>query len=299
MNNRSVFPSRRGFTLMELMVAMTITILIVGVLMGITKSALDTWNRSRAELRASRQARAMIDALANDFESMVTRSSSTQEWLTALSQVPDSRSSNAAMLVFFTCATDRYEGQVGVAGEDDGGDICCVGYQLQWRDPIAPDAVDPNETFVLKRYLVDPKPTFAELLGKTDAANRLDALYLAKYSAELDKSKYFVCENIFQFTTLFHVDVINATGGVETKIVSISSQTSGKREFRIVGSDLVMDPADASLQNGVVTAVEVSLTVLTDAGINQLRENANLADDSKWLAKNSYHFARLIQVPHE
>lgn len=298
MNNRSVIPSRKGFTLMELMVAMTITILIVGVLMGITKSALDTWNRSRAELRAARQARAMIDALANDFESMVTRRNSTQEWLSALSQVPDSRSSNAAMLVFFTCATDRYEGQVGVAGADDGGDICCVGYQLQWRDPIAPDAVDPNETFILKRYLVDPKPTFSELLGKTDAANRLDALYLAKYSAELDKSKYFVCENIFQFTTLFHVDVVIG-GKLENKIISISSQTSGKQELRIVGSDLVMDPADALLQNGVVTAVEVSLTVLTDAGINQLRENADLADDSRWLAKNSYHFARLIQVPHE
>ena len=45
---------RRGFTLMELMVAMAITTIIVTVLVSITSIALDTWNRSRTELRASR-----------------------------------------------------------------------------------------------------------------------------------------------------------------------------------------------------------------------------------------------------
>ncbi|MDP4645929.1 MAG: type II secretion system GspH family protein, partial [Akkermansiaceae bacterium] len=65
--------ARRGFTLIELLVAMAITTLIVTVLVSITSLALDTWNRSRSEIRASRQAKAMVDSMASDFESMVSR----------------------------------------------------------------------------------------------------------------------------------------------------------------------------------------------------------------------------------
>ena len=66
-------PFKRGFTLMELMVAMAITTIIVTVLVSITFIAMDTWNRSRAELRAARQAKAMVDIMVRDFEAMVTR----------------------------------------------------------------------------------------------------------------------------------------------------------------------------------------------------------------------------------
>jgi len=56
----------KGFTILELMVAMTITAIIVGVLVTITGTAIDTWNRSRNELRAARQAEAMISAMSRD-----------------------------------------------------------------------------------------------------------------------------------------------------------------------------------------------------------------------------------------
>ena len=77
-----------GFTLMELMVAMAITTIIVTVLVSITSIALETWNRSRAELRASRQAKSMIDTLARDFESLVTRRGNNNEWLSAVAASP-------------------------------------------------------------------------------------------------------------------------------------------------------------------------------------------------------------------
>ena len=76
---------KRGFTLMELMVAMAITTIIVTVLVSITSIAIDTWNRSRSELRAARQAKAMVDTMARDFESLVTRRGNENEWLSAIS----------------------------------------------------------------------------------------------------------------------------------------------------------------------------------------------------------------------
>ena len=72
-----------GFTLLELMVAMSITALIVTVLVSITSIALDAWQRSRSEVRAARQAKAALETMAKDFESLLTRSGNSYEWLSA------------------------------------------------------------------------------------------------------------------------------------------------------------------------------------------------------------------------
>lgn len=114
MNSPRQSATRRGFTLMELMVAMAITVIIVTVLVSITSIAVDTWNRSRAELRAARQAKAMVESMAADFEAMVTRRGNLNEWFTATSAktLPGDKllSTNAAELVFFSGSTDRYNG---------------------------------------------------------------------------------------------------------------------------------------------------------------------------------------------
>ena len=56
MKTHSSHSRPKAFTILELMVAMTITAIIVGVLVTITGTAIDTWNNSRNELRAARQA---------------------------------------------------------------------------------------------------------------------------------------------------------------------------------------------------------------------------------------------------
>lgn len=293
---------RKGFTLIELLVAMAITSIIVGVLVSITGIAIDTWNRSRQELRTARQAKAMVDLMANDFESLVIRSGGTAEWLAAVSEVPDGAATgapnNAAKIVFFTAATDRYEGQIGVTGTDEGGDVSCVGYLLQWKDPINSGGTEQFPNFVLNRLLVDPKPTFEKLLGKTTDTVSLENLFALEYGTEFVKDNYFVCENIFQFTVVFHVETFPTSGKVENKRVSIQAG-SGKQQFRIKGSGLVTVPVDATLAAGRVTAVEVSLTVLTDTGINLLRSRPALADDGQWISKNGYHYSKLIQLPRK
>lgn len=292
-------PRRSGFTILELMVAMTITAIIVGVLVTITGTAIDTWNRSRNELRAARQAEAMINILTKDLESLVVRSDRPQEWLSAILETPaDGGSTNAARMIFFTAATDRYDGQVGIDGQDMGGDISCVAYQLDWKDPVAAGA-QQFETFVLNRHIVNPDLTFQNLLGQTDDVNTLDAVFAAAYGAQMDQDRNFVCENIFQFTMVFHLDFVDGTGAVQTQLISVSPGTDGKTAFRVKHNEIVTVPEQVDLANGVLTAVEVSLTVLTDSAIAQLRANNNLATNSDWVSANSYNFTRLVQVPRK
>ena len=300
--------SRRGFTLMELMVAMAITTIIVTVLVSITSIALDTWNRSRAELRASRQAKSMIDIMAKDFESLVVRKGNKSEWLSAVSDPADlgdkMKSTNATKLVFFTAATDRYDGKIGTPA-DLGGDVSCVAYQLEYKDPIDPAGASKFKSFVLSRLLVDPKNTFDRLLGKTDAtvaASSLENVFNANFAGQITQPQNFVCENIFQFTVTFHVQT--TTGVVVTTTPVTIGQNNGQttsKSFKVQGSGLFSEsstPSAADLASGRVTAVEISATVLSDFAVERIKtQTFTAAAKSKFLAQNSYEYTKVVQLP--
>jgi prepilin-type N-terminal cleavage/methylation domain-containing protein len=306
---------KRGFTLMELMVAMAITTIIVTVLVSITSIALDTWNRSRAELRASRQAKSMIDIMARDFESFVSRKSNKNEWLSATSDPSDlgekMKSTNATKLIFFTAATDRYEGKIGDPVVDLGGDVSCVAYQLEYKDPINPGAASSFKSFVLSRLLIDPKNTYDKLLGKTniDAGQDLETVFNTGFAGQITQPKYFVCENIFQFSVTFQVQAVKNTGTV-SEVVTLpvtigrtdSLQTS--KNFKIQGSGIVTQATGgnvtpAELAAGRVTAVEISATVLSDFAVERIKTQVfkDAAAKSKFMAQNSYEYTKVVPIP--
>jgi type II secretory pathway pseudopilin PulG len=299
MNHLPTSAAKRGFTLVELIVAMAITIIIVGVLVSVTSIATDTWNRSRSELRASRQAKSMVDAMVRDFEALVIRSGNANEWLSAITEtdLPGSAgmsSANASKLIFFTSATDRYDGQIGTT-DDLGGDVSCVAYELDYKDPLVVGGKD-FETFVLNRLLVDPKETFDKLLGEEDLTTALDSS-----TVKIENPVNFVCENIYQFTVTFHVEVTDTT-----KTPAVASNvpvTLGKdtKEFRIFGNKIETDYTGTSaslVPSGRVKAVDFSITVLSDMGIDQLRRRTfSGTQQTEFLAKHSYQYSKLVQLP--
>jgi prepilin-type N-terminal cleavage/methylation domain-containing protein len=283
--------SKHGFTLIELLVAMVITTIIVTVLVSITSIAIDTWNRSRSELRAARQAKAMVDTMARDFESLVIRSGNKFEWLVVKTDSPQN-SSNAAKMVYFTAATDRYEGEIG-STKDLGGDVSCVGYQLNWSDPLTSGGSGAFQTFVLYRNLVDPKQAFDSLLGQENLEQKFDAL-----PQKIQEDNNFVCENVFQFTVTFHLEVPSTSVGAapEQRQVIIQPQ-GGTSEFRINGTGIVTVPARPDLQSAKLKSVGIALTVISDAGIEQLRRSAARAQDAEWMAKNSFQYSKMVHLP--
>jgi prepilin-type N-terminal cleavage/methylation domain-containing protein len=317
--------SRSGFTLIELLVAMAITTIIVTVLVSVTSMAMDTWNRSRSEIRAARQAKSMIDSMARDLESFVSRQGNTAEWLYAKSNPTTEGprglvSPNAVDLVFFSAATDRYDGKIG-STNDKGGDVSTVGYKLVYKDPIAGEANDAYKTFVLYRKLVDPDETFAKILGQTSIKTPFD-----NAGESIDKEENFICENVYQFTVTFHVSTTPTVGSTTLtyiRPVALPLTGVGAREFKITGSGIVTDIApleslspdkdittklttDGALQAGRLTAVEISITVLSDFGIQQMRRRTNLSNDGStasvrrladFISKNSYQYSKVVQLP--
>jgi len=60
-----------GFTLLELIVSMSVTLFIVGGLVAVTSSALDTFRNSTNNVRSYKQAKTAIDQLSQDLEAIV------------------------------------------------------------------------------------------------------------------------------------------------------------------------------------------------------------------------------------
>ncbi len=305
MKNLSEKRRRGGFTLIELMVAMGITAIIITVLVSITGIATDTWTRSRAEIRASRQAKVMLETMARDLESLVVRRGNDFEWVYAdldssanLPRVSEGgASSDPIALTFLTAATDRYLGQVGEEFPDNAGDVSCVSYRLRYQDPIEGGSDDRNSTFVLYRLLVNPDKTFTDLLGQPD----LDAAFNS-YEGDIDEQENFICENVHQFSMAFHVEVTRTVGNeteIETVRVVLGS-SSGDGDFRVTGrgiqTSLDVDGASPEeIQAGRLKAVEISMSVLSDAGV--ARMNAADGLNEKDYARNVFHFSRMVELP--
>lgn len=299
----------RGFTLIELMVAMAITTVIVTVLVSITGIAIDTWQRGRAEIRASRQAKSMLDTMAKDFESLVSRRGNNFEWLYSKveSDLPGpsaNMSSNAAEVIFFTAATDRYEGQIGT-DEDLGGDVSCVSYQLQYQDPVKGEEEENSSTFVLYRLLVNPDKTFEDLLGKED----LSSAFSTKYKQEVKEVENFVCENIYQFTLTYQVEVTKPEGNstVTFPVRVTLGETGAGKELKLRGNGIETDASAGSLKPAVdidqlkagrLTGVEIGITVLSDAAVIRLAQEG-LSDKvrEKILAQESFQYSRTVELP--
>ena len=304
---------RPGFTLIELLVSMAITVVLLGVLVYMTGISMDTYRDSRNEIRASRQAKEAIETIAKDLESLVSRrDGNPYEWLysgvDAKSGILDSTGpsskdgqiTNRAQIIFFTGATDRYNGEIGVDGVDKGGDVSAVSYRLAFRDQIGDTSDERHAVFSLYRHLVNPDATFgvggaAGLLAVAD----LQAAYQTGFASGDLVATNFLVENVYEFTLTFLVEYTTAGTTPVTKIERVSMMQSGNggyQEFRLKGNKIVAEgPKSAEIENGRIVGAEVSITVLTDRGLTLAKKSGISREDL--VKKHSYHYTKAITTP--
>lgn len=304
MNIKKPQSGKAGFTLIELLVAMAITIVLLGVLVYMTGISMDTYRDSRNEVRASRQAKEALSTIAKDFESMVSRrDGNAYEWLyageeTSSLQGPSGKEiTNTSRLIFFTGATDRYNGAIGTTN-DKGGDVSCVSYRLVYRDQIADSDAQEFAVFSLYRHLVNPDEAF-ELL----AVNDLEQKYSAKYQDNDDlKAENFLVENIYEFSVTFLVEV---TVSNVTHTVRAMMSPDKLTEFRLKGSQIEYDGdlefpsgsglTQAQMESGRIVGIDIGITVLSDQGITLAKRSG--ITRSELIKKHGYHYSKSITTP--
>jgi prepilin-type N-terminal cleavage/methylation domain-containing protein len=293
-----------GFTLIELLVSMVITVVLLGVLVYMTGISMDTYKRSRNEVRASRQAKEALDTIAKDFESMILRrDGNLYEWLYAGPEPEGlgttskgNAMTNTSQLIFFTGATDRYHGQIGVPGMDLGGDVSAVGYRLVYKDQISNNNDYP--VFSLYRHLVNPDIAFQNCLAVTDLTTTGEFTNAKDLTAE-----NFLVENIYELTVTFLLEVTVASTSV-THQLRATMQPGGVTKFKVKGSgieyegnmELPSGVTDDHIKSAQIVGAEISITVLTDHGL-VLAQRLSQAKWKKQIKKHSYHYTKTINTP--
>lgn len=280
------------------MVAMGITAIILTLLVSITGVALDGWRLSRNKVRASRQAKAALDQLSRDFESMVIRTGNNFEWLYVESETSapgpsGNESPNAAKMIFFTAATDRYDGDIG-GSRDKGGDVSAVGYRLLYGEPMAEMSNGPYSVFALYRQLVNPDETFEEMLSSDD----LKGSY-SKFESQEDESSNFVCENIYEISVVFMVEYSEESGGETRQVrVPVLSEGGGQEAvnwFKLNGNGIeVQGEENPKYGRGRIVAVDLSASVITDGAVARLKQGTATDD---YVNRNTYHYMKTVLLP--
>ncbi len=291
---------------------MTITTVIIGVLIGATRMSMDAWKDSRDKARASRLAKESIELMARDLEGIVIRSGNDYEWLsvkmdTSLEGDDLGPSSNAEMknpleFVFFSAATDRYDGKIATA-DDKGGDISTVIYKLVYKDQFDGAGGTPFPVFSLYRHLINPDETFTKYLASED----IQAL---TSNEDLTNANNFVAENVYNLTVTLIFEFANSDDEIEQKRVPIMTSGSDFKEIRIKGNMIEGatkgNPADIkdSKGNNVASSArlagaELGILVLSDSGMRALNKKpfTNQEAFAEFVKENSHYFTKSVVLP--
>ena len=315
MHMKKLQAGKSGFTLVELLVAMTITIILLGILVYMTGVSTDTYRETRSEVRASRQAQEALNVLADDFESMVLRQGTNNfQWLYAgeetssLDGPAGKEIPNTSRLIFFTAATDRYNGAVGETG-DNGGDVSAVGYRLVYRDQISDTDDETHAVFTLYRNLINPDETFGVGADGLLASSDLEQSYTGQFSDTDDfQAENFLVENIYEFSVTFLVEVMEGSEGdtpVTHTVRATMSPGNFLDEFIVSGTGIEYEgniefPSGSGLtktqvESGSLVGVDISITVLSDQGLILAKRSG--LQRSELIQKHGYHYSRRVIIP--
>ena len=303
----------KGFTLLELMVAMSVTVILLGMVTFMTGVSMDGYKGSRDKVVAGRQAKEALDAITKDFEAMVARADGSDNmWLyaevepklvadnaanTTLVGPANKKITNAPRLIFFTGAPDRYDGDIG-GTNDNGGDVSAVAYRLAYRDQIsgtAANAVGAFPSFTLYRHLVDPDATFTNVLGQVNLTAPV-APAVNQFTDALDfTAENVLAENIYELTVTFLVQRAN---GVKRFTIGQNTGTQQYHSLVIKGNGILSKADSASTEvaeAGQLVGVEIGVTVLSERGLVMTEKGGMTREDI--IKDYGIHYTHTVNVP--
>ncbi|MGA0134210.1 MAG: PulJ/GspJ family protein [Opitutales bacterium] len=174
---------RRGFTLIEVLVATVIMVVIVLAVVSVASDTFRAYDRAVADLSTQSEARSVLDAMENDFQTAVIRpdgrcwmevvlptgaSSPVAAGLTGAPPVPGNlRPSDAPIVMLFSSPSDRPRWSPERSGgvrQPLRGDVCAVAYRIGHRSPFDMPGELIQRVYGVYRTMIDPESTFSEAL---------------------------------------------------------------------------------------------------------------------------------------
>ena len=291
--------SLKGFTLIELLISMTITLVIVGLLLGMTKMAVTAWRSASAKTRSSNIAQEVFDTVGRDLEGLVIRSGNDFEWFSIEEGEgelgPSGKSAdipNPLQITFFSAVTDRYNGQINT-DDDEGGDVSTIRYRLVYQDQI--EEGGDEKVYALYRERIDPDETFETYLAGDDIGA------IGSFNDTIERAN-FLAENIVDFTLSFNFEYTkdDSSKGYLRQVISpggVGNDLSIKGDSVLVGGNELDIPDGGSSPR--LVGIDISALVISDGGMNALETTSIDSDTafSEFLNEHGTHYSKSVIIP--
>lgn len=293
----NTYKKYRGFTLIELIVAMAITAGLVLIIMQLTNQGVTLWQKVREDVSTSTSGRVAMQIMARDLESFQMKGNNRYEWMFAKTEqerqggkLPKGlKIPRSVQMVFFACAPDRNPAvssstslrnnyrDARAHNMETQGDVNAIGYRLMYRDQVLNvDASDKEKgifpIFSLYRQIIPPRESYDNLMCQ----NSLEQAYVPY---EKDEKENFLCENILELSLIFNIEYVNDSAdaesgrvGYETISVPVisSSSASMSKSISVYGDRIVA--GSSTYRNARVVSATMSITVLTAEGVNLVEQ---------------------------
>ncbi len=315
--NGKVLPPRQAFTLLELLVAVTITLILAGLMLSVTVNVLNLWRRSQSNFAQTVAAKLALDLLESDLQAAVFRRDGTtwlaldiidapaglanHGWLTGPGVLKPAGGSSLRPLppVDSVGGRNLRDARFGLSGawlrlvaanvESAGTQPVVVAYQVV-RRPISGDAVAANTApvrYSLYRSAISPVETFANGYDVTapayasssnTPAGATSATYRTARNVMNPSHANLLASNVVDFGCWFHVR--NADGTLQRIYPENESDTS---HWALGGS--------TSNPTRYPEVVDVMIRILSEEGaalVEALESNrisgrpAHYADNAAW-----------------
>jgi GxxExxY protein len=144
-----------AFSILELLVAVSVLSILLVVLLNIVQGATSLWRGSENKVEAYREARAALQVISSDLRNTLA-STNTNFFRTNISGYP-----NPTNLTFL--ATLPLSSQ----NTNSLGDVCTVGYFLNYDNKSSVPGTSGRQSRNLYRYFVESNETFANLTANS------------------------------------------------------------------------------------------------------------------------------------
>ncbi len=266
MTTRSHYPSHcRGFTLLEILAATTISIVLLGLLLAATSGALDSLQQTRSHILRNGDASLAIDQILLDIECLTdsvqpgseilritpeTVQAATPVWLTLVSAAVDQDNSNISSL-------------------EINGAPRAISYRLGYQNPI--DGTSSDSIYGIYRSIASADDTFNNSLN----LNNLQSGYWSSTSGTNTPTSIsnFLAPNVVRFyVTIEHGIDTNSDGVSDVWQWTSTSDTVSITSDNIIINGTTTYPRD-------ITAIEIAVTTISPTGMTRLASNAMTLDE--------------------
>ncbi|NBX02247.1 prepilin-type N-terminal cleavage/methylation domain-containing protein [bacterium] len=170
--------TRRGFTLIEVLVATAIMVIIVLAVVTIASDSFKAYDRVVANLTTQSEARSVLDAMEGDFQTAVMRRDG-RCWMEVIlpggsgSNMPpgtaalgDLQPEDQPIVMLFASPLDRPRWVPTASGTRTAlkGDVCAVAYRFGQSSPFDSPGEKIQQIYGVYRTIIDSENTYANAL---------------------------------------------------------------------------------------------------------------------------------------